>query len=92
MGNVFGMNSSSDDEYDVRFTNIERRVLELEQKVFLGHVPELGRMDYRKRFECNPPPPPPNMASNPMLITPLQNPNLSASFQPDPPLTMSWSR
>ena len=91
MGNIFGMYSSSDDEHAVRFTNLERRVLELEQKVFLGHIPELGRTNYRKRLECDPPPPPPNVSSNPMMIVPpLQNPNASASF-PDPP-SMSWSR
>ena len=92
MGAVFGMNSTSDDEQDARLVTLERRVLELEQKVFLAHIPEVRRSPYGKRFDCDPPPPPPNVSSNPMMIVPpLQNPNSSASF-PDPPPSMSWSR
>ena len=91
MGNIFGMNSIRDDEQSARFAILERRVLELEQKVFLGHIPEVRRSTYGKRLDCDPPPPPPNVSSNPMMIVPpLQNPNSSASF-PDPP-SMSWSR
>jgi hypothetical protein len=92
MGNMFGMNSTRDDEQDARLVTLERRVLELEQKVFLEYTSEFRRSPYGKRFEPDYHPPPPNVCSNPMIIVPpLQNPNSSVSF-PDPTPSMSWSR
>jgi hypothetical protein len=94
MGNMFGMNSTSDDEQEARLITLERRVLELEQKVFLGHIPEVMWSPYGKRFEPDPPPPPPpsTVSSNPMLITPLQNPDSCAPFYSESPLSISWSQ
>ena len=92
MGTVFGMTSTSNDEQDARLITLERRVLELEQKVFLAHTPEIKRSPYGKRFDPDYRPPPSSVSSNPMMIVPpLQNPNSIASF-PDHPPSMSWSR
>ena len=87
---MFGMNSIRDDEQDARLVTLERRVLELEQKFFLPHIPEVRRSTYGKRFDPDYLPPPPNVSSNPMIIVPpLQHPNSSVSF-PDPTPSMSW--
>lgn len=93
MGNVFGMSPPSDIEQDVRIANIERRVLELEEKVFLGRPVENNRTV--KQFGYDPPV---TMYSNPMITSISNAPNSSAPLftkpknLPGPPDSMSWSR
>jgi len=89
MGNICG--SENDVDTTNRMETIERRVLELEQAVFLTRNVDDRDVSFRKKYQE--PDPEFIYRSNP-IICPAKNPNASAPLyvNPDASHTMSWSR
>lgn len=92
MGNICGS-----EDVDVIFTDrleqLERRVLELEQKVFLPTNIQPHDVNFRKKYQE--PDPEFIYRSNPIICAPTSSkPNMSAPLYVNPEATaaMSWSR
>ena len=91
MGNICG--SEEDVAVTDRLENLERRVLELEQKVFLPTNIEPRDVNFRKKYQE--PDPAFISRSNPIICPPTNsNPNISAPLyvKPEAMAAMSWSR
>lgn len=91
MGNICG--SEEDVEVTGRLEALERRVLELEQKVFLPTKNDPRDVNFRKKYQE--PDPEFVYRSNPIICPPTNSkPNASAPLysKPEAAAAMSWSR
>lgn len=89
MGNICG--AEEDVEVTGRLEALERRVLELEQKVFLPTTNDPRDVNFRKKYQE--PNPEFVYRSNPIICPPTNSkPNASAPLYSKPEAAMSWSR
>ena len=91
MGNVCG--SESDIDHNDRIETLERRVLELEQSVFLSRNVDERDVSFRKKYQE----PEPEFVyhSNPIIcppINPIANASAPLYVNPEAAHAMSWSR
>lgn len=92
MGNICG-SEDVDVNFSDRLEQLERRVLELEQKVFLPTNIQPRDVNFRKKYQE--PDPEFIYRSNPIICPPINSkPNTSAPLysKPEAAAAMSWSR
>jgi len=93
MGNICG--SENDVEHTNRIETLERRVLELEQSVFLSRNVDERDVSFRKKYQESDSDPEFVYRSNPIICPPANSKaNASAPLyvNPEAAHAMSWSR